>query len=61
MFMTMMEAKARLDAPELQKREEANRATKCLQALLAKHGQFDGRRATKYLRDYQVEAAIHKL
>ena len=61
MFMSMMEAKARKDAPEIQRREEANRITKCLQIVLTKQGQFDGRKATKYLREYWMEVIIHKL
>ena len=61
MFMSMMEAKARKDAPEIQRREEANRITKCLQIVLTKQGQFDGRKATKYLKEYWMEITIHKL
>ena len=61
MFLSLMEAKARSEAPEIQKREEANRITKCLQAMLAKWGLFDGRRATRYLKEYFMEATIHKI
>jgi hypothetical protein len=61
MFLSLMEAKARRDAPETQRKEEANRVTKCLQSVLAKLGQFDGRRATKYLKEYWMEATIHKI
>jgi hypothetical protein len=61
MFMSLMEAKARRKVPENQKKEEASRVTKCLQAMLAKFGQFDGRRATRYLKEYFMEATIHKI
>ena len=56
-----MEAKAQREAPELQKKEESNCIIKCLQTVLAKLGQFDGRKATKYLKEYLVEATIHKI
>jgi hypothetical protein len=61
MFLSLMEAKARSEAPENQKKEEASRITKCLQATLAKLGLFDGRRATRYLKEYFMEATIHKI
>lgn len=61
MFMSLMEAKARKEAPENQKKEEASRVTKCLQIVLAKLGQFDGQRATKYLKEFWIEATIHKI
>lgn len=61
MFMSMMEAKAKRDAPEIQRKEQASRLTKCLQTILTKHGLFDGRKATKYLKEYSTEMAIHKV
>ena len=61
MFMSMMEAKAKRDAPEIQRKEQASRLTKCLQTILTKHGLFDGRKATKYLKEYSTEMTIHKI
>ena len=61
MFMSMMEAKAKRDAPEIQRKEQASRLTKCLQTILTKHGLFDGRKATKYLKEYSTEMTIHKV
>ncbi len=61
MFMSLMEAKARRDAPEIQKKEEAKRITKCLQTVLTKQGQFNGRKVTMYLKEYWMEISIHKL
>jgi hypothetical protein len=61
MFMSLMDAKAQRNAPEIQRKEEANRITKCLQIILTKQGQFDGRKATKYLKEYWMEITIHKL
>jgi bisphosphoglycerate-dependent phosphoglycerate mutase len=61
MFMSFMDANARMDAPEIQRKEEANRITKCLQIILTKQGQFDGRKTTKYLKEYWIEITIYKL
>jgi hypothetical protein len=61
MFISLMDAKACRDAPEIQRKEEANRITKCLQIVLTKQGQFDERKATKYLKEYWMEITIHKL
>jgi hypothetical protein len=60
-FMSLMEANAQRDAPEIQKKEEANIFTKCLHIVLTKQGQADRRKATKYLKRYWMEVTIHKL
>jgi hypothetical protein len=61
MFMSMIEAKAKRDAHEIQKKEHASRLTKCLQMILTEHGLFDRKKTTKYLKEYFTEMSIHKI
>jgi hypothetical protein len=49
-FMSIIDANSQKDALKIQNKEEVNRFTKCLQIVLTKQGQFDGRKATNYLK-----------
>ncbi len=61
MFLAMMQAMKESEAKEKAKRDELNWISKCLHSVLVKHGRFDGRNVTKFLKEYRTEVSIHKL
>ncbi|CAM6082263.1 unnamed protein product [Calypogeia fissa] len=60
-ILAMMQVVRKQESIENQQKEQKGLATKCLQAVLTKQGQFDGRNVTKYLKGYSTETMIYKI
>ncbi|CAM6105458.1 unnamed protein product [Calypogeia fissa] len=61
MILAMMQVVRKQESIENQQKEQKASATKCLQAILTKQGQFDGQNVTKYLKGYFPETMIYKI
>ncbi|CAM6097671.1 unnamed protein product [Calypogeia fissa] len=61
MILAMMQVVRKQESIENQQKEQKVSATKCLQAILTKKGQFDGQNVTKYLKGYFTETMIYKI
>ncbi|CAM6088502.1 unnamed protein product [Calypogeia fissa] len=61
MILAMMKVVRKQESIQNQQKEQKALATKCLQAVLTKQGQFDGRNVTKYLKGYLTETMIYKI
>ncbi|CAM6125738.1 unnamed protein product [Calypogeia fissa] len=61
MILAMMQVVRKQQSVENQQKEQKALATKCLQVVLTKQGQFDGRNVTKYLKGYSAETIFYKI